>query len=125
MNDDFRVGQDWKPVEYHDEFRYVNIGVAKIRELIKSETDPEELKVLNSSLKMLLAIQPISLLGVGEPYRGEPRPNIIVNSLSECINKESRVTHVFSGTLSYGGTGAVGNIIDVNFLTSNEEQTCQ
>ena len=83
---------DNTPPEYNEEFRYVNLGPAKVRELMATEQDPKELKALEIT-RQYWAMKSKGGIEMGEPYRGEEREAVKVDKMADLqfFAKESHV----------------------------------
>jgi len=84
--------------EYKQEFKYVNLGPAKIKEQIKIEVNPEEKQKLFIALEFWKLKSP-GRIEMGEPYRGEKRNVNRINKLSELVNKE-KVEYIIPGNIN-------------------------
>jgi len=106
---------------YNGEYRYVNLGPAKIRAMLKEETDPDEVKALRTAMAYWASKAPARSGGNegGEPYRGEPREAIHAESMSDLAKDVKPVEHVYPGDLGAIPDGmADGGVIDFDQLVN-------
>jgi len=90
--------------EYRGEFRFVNAGPQKLREMI-AKISPADLQAAQLALKAWGKMSsPMFGTEMGEPYRGEPRQAIVAKSMSELAANVRPVEHVFARSLTAIGT---------------------
>lgn len=115
-----------EPYEYNGEFRYVNLGPAKVRRLLETEKDPRELQALETARRYWAMKSPMEFdpSNMGWVHRGEPRQAIQAESMAQLASEVKPVQHIFlQGALTteapYGGTQKnweLGSIIDFDSL---------
>lgn len=115
--------------QYNGEFRYVNLGPARVRRLLESETDPDERKALMTAREFWSSKSPAREVSAGQPYRGEKREAVYAKSMAALASNVKPVEHVFVGpSLSIGGTAASavvgaapdGDIFDWDMLMAGD-----
>ena len=79
------VQEEWTPETYDGHLKYVNCGVQKIRKMLETETDKEEIRLLNIAMEFCRKMQPGIQAEAGEPYRGEKKSVKRVNNLRELL----------------------------------------
>lgn len=102
---------------YGGEFRYVNLGPQKLRELMAREADPEEKKAMLLALEFWSRKQPGGC-EAGEPYRGEPREAVHAKSMLELGKAVKPVDHVYVRGCFEDVSGGDTGVIDFDALTS-------
>jgi len=85
--------------EYHGEFRFVNLGPQKLRQLLAA-APKEDLAAIRLALQAWNRMQPASFAEAGEPYRGEKREAVVVKSMRELVGKNPPVEQVTVKNLS-------------------------
>ena len=102
--------------EYEGQFRYVNCGPEKVRQLLATEQDPKEveaLKVAESFWGQKGGYA--SDCEAGSMNRGEPRPDIRFGSMREMVSSSVRVDGVKPlGSLRAGGIPSRGEATDAS-----------
>ena len=111
---------DNTPPEYNEEFRAVNLGPAKVRELLKTETDPEEIKALELA-QQFWAMKSPGGVEMGEPYRGEEREAIRVEKMSD-LPKGKKVTHISVNNELEGAEPTGGDVFDFDGLVDLQKK---
>ena len=81
--------------EYNGEFRYVNLGPAKIRARLEVEGDPVEREALEIASQYWGMKSPGRPVEGGDPYRGEKREAIQADSMLALGKAVKPVEHVF------------------------------
>lgn len=113
--------------QYNGEFRYVNLGPARVRRLLESETDADERQALMTALEFWTRKGPAREVSAGQPYRGEKREAVYAESMAALASNVKPVEHIFVGpALSIGGAAAAvgaspdGDIFDWDMLMSDD-----
>lgn len=89
--------------EDNGEFRYANKSPTELRRMIEEETDPVErdqmVKIMDQFIRRGMASDPDDPkpTRAGEPYRGEPKPDIRFPSARAMGEAVKPVSHVISG----------------------------
>lgn len=79
------IQEEWKEPVYDGELKYVNLGVQKLKKLLLTETNEEEIRLMNVAIAYCYKLNPPSGFEMGEPYRGEKRIVKRVKSLKELL----------------------------------------
>lgn len=90
--------------EDNGEFRYANKSPTELRRMIAAETDPVEkkqmLKIMDQFIARRWASDPDDPRATlaGEPYRGEPKPDVRPESMLALGQSVNPVSHVVVGS---------------------------
>jgi hypothetical protein len=90
--------------EYRGEFRFVNLGPQKLRQIAAHAPQVDQAAV-QTALRAWAKMSPNMGIEAGEPYRGEPRQAIVAGSMRELVANLKPVKYVTVGSLSPTGTG--------------------
>jgi len=90
--------------EYRGEFRFVNLGPQKLRQML-AKAPANDREAVNLALQAWNRLQPASMGGTeaGEPYRGEKRVAMVAKSIRELVDKVAPIAFVTAKNLSARG----------------------
>jgi hypothetical protein len=86
--------------EYNGEYRYFNKPPTVLRKLLEEEKDESEKVAIEAAIKYWMGNKGLGdpddprATIAGEPYRGEPKPDIRFNNLKDSVKDRKPVSHI-------------------------------